>query len=62
MNKLSTWLYIAAGFSLILLHVAYIWTRRVNPDPAVADRIGIYIGLWIPTLLIVGKILEDRKK
>ena len=62
MNKLSTWLYIAAGISLILVHVAYIWTRMVNPDPAAAGRIGIYIGLWVPTLLITGKILEDRNK
>lgn len=62
MNKLSTWLYIAAGVSVIVVHVAYLCTRRMNPDPAVADRIGIYVGMWVPTLLIAGKIMEDRKK
>ena len=62
MNKLSTWLYILAGLSLIGVHVSFFLTRRINPDPAAADRIGIYIGLWVPSLLIVGKILEDRKK
>lgn len=60
MKKISTWLYIGAGISLLLVYAIWFYYKRI--DPAYAERFGIFIGLWIPTLLIAGKIMEDRGK
>ena len=60
MKKISTWLYIGAGVSLVFVYA--VWFFYKGTDIAYAERFGIFIGLWIPTLLIAGKIMEDRKK
>lgn len=60
MKKISTWLYIGAGVSLVLVYAVWFFYRTT--DPPHAERFGIFIGLWVPTLLIAGKIMEDRGK
>lgn len=60
MKKFSTWLYIGAGVSLIAVYAVWFICRET--DPAYAERFGIFVGIWIPTFLIAGKIMEDRKK
>lgn len=60
MRKISTWLYVGAGVSLVLVYAAWFFYRET--DPAYAERVGIFVGLWVPTLLIAGKIMEDRSK
>lgn len=60
MKKISAWLYAGAGISLILVYIAWFYYR--GSDPGYAERFGIFVGLWVPTLLIAGKIMEDRGK
>lgn len=59
MVKISTWLYIGSGISLIAVYAIWFFLRRT--DPAYAERFGIFVGIWIPTFLIAGKIMEDRE-
>jgi len=59
MNKtLSNISYIAGAISIpfsILL-----WFVVKGDDKGSGERWGIFVGLWSPTLLICGKVLEDR--
>ena len=41
-----------AGFLSIAASIA-IWTFYKGGDPAHAERFGIFVGLWAPTLLIL---------
>lgn len=50
--------YAAAGASVALS--IGIWSFRKGEDRATAERFGIFVGLWAPTLMVVGKVLEDR--
>lgn len=60
MTKISNWLYVGSAVSVLAVYG--IWFCFRGTDPAFAERFGIFIGLWVPTLLIAGKILEDRGK
>lgn len=60
MKRISTWLYIGAGVSLLAVYSVWFFYREA--DPAYAERFGTFVGLWIPTFLIAGKIMEDRNK
>jgi hypothetical protein len=31
-----------------------VWARRNEKNPANAERLGIFIGLWAPTFMIIG--------
>jgi len=35
-----------------------IWARRNEKNPANAERLGIFIGLWAPTFMIIGNALQ----
>jgi hypothetical protein len=35
-----------------------IWARRNEKNPANAERLGIFIGLWAPTFMIIGNGLH----
>ena len=35
-----------------------IWARRNEDNPANAERLGIFIGLWAPTFMIIGNGLH----
>ncbi len=39
-----------------------IWLVRRDADRGNAERFGIFVGLWAPTLAIFGKVLEDRER
>jgi len=51
--------YASAGASVVL-SIA-IWGIRRGDDRANSERFGIFIGLWAPTLMAVGKVMEDRE-
>jgi hypothetical protein len=56
----SSTLY-AASFASVALSIM-IWLLRRRQDRANAERFGIFVGLWAPTLLQLGKIVEDAEK
>lgn len=49
----------AASFASIGASIL-IWLLRRGGDRANAERFGIFVGLWAPTFMILGKVLEDR--
>ncbi len=64
-DKLEQWgitspVAYAASFASIALSIM-IWFLKRGDDRANAERFGIFVGLWAPTLLGIGKILEDRE-
>ena len=60
MNVTSDMAYIAAMASIMLSIVAWFTRREDNLDQA--ERLGIFIGLWAPTLAIFGRALEDQER
>jgi hypothetical protein len=52
--------YIAAISSVVLSIV--MWFRNRGDDPAHAERFGIFVGLWAPTLAILGHALEENER
>lgn len=52
--------YIASALSIILSIAT--WTFRRGDDPANAERFGIFVGLWAPTLAILGRALEEEER
>ena len=52
--------YTAAAAS-ILLSIG-IWSAYKNEEPGHAERFGIFVGLWAPTLAILGVALEMEEK
>ncbi|MEM8530945.1 MAG: hypothetical protein AAGF95_08890 [Chloroflexota bacterium] len=60
LNVTSDMAYIAAMASIILSIVAWFTRREDNLDQA--ERLGIFIGLWAPTLAIFGRALEDQER
>ena len=37
-----------------------LWFLVKGEDKSSGERWGIFVGLWAPTLMICGKVLEDR--
>ncbi|NOK58186.1 MAG: hypothetical protein GFH25_541210n32 [Chloroflexi bacterium AL-N10] len=60
LNVTSDMAYIAAMASIVLSIVAWFTRRGDNLDQA--ERLGIFIGLWAPTLAIFGRALEDQER
>jgi hypothetical protein len=56
LKGLSAFCFIA-GFLSILASVA-IWMYLKHPDPAHAERFGIFVGLWAPTFFILSDRLD----
>lgn len=56
----SNMAYIAAISSVVLSIVT--WFRQREGDRAHAERFGIFIGLWAPTLAILGRALEENER
>ncbi|NJK81730.1 MAG: hypothetical protein HC876_23505 [Chloroflexaceae bacterium] len=52
--------YIAALGS-IFLSIA-LWVFRRGEDTANAERFGIFVGLWAPTLAVLGRALEEKER
>jgi hypothetical protein len=38
-----------------------VWARRNEKNPANAERLGIFIGLWAPTFMIIGNALHVQE-
>ncbi|MEL6149585.1 MAG: hypothetical protein AAFV33_00655 [Chloroflexota bacterium] len=38
-----------------------IWFLQRGEDRSRAERFGIFVGLWAPTLMIMGKAIEDSE-
>jgi hypothetical protein len=50
---------VAYGMALAsILGSIAVWARRNEKDPANAERLGIFIGLWAPTFMIIGNGLK----
>ena len=56
----SSALYTASLLS-VGLSIA-IWTLKRGEDRANAERFGIFVGLWAPTLMAMGKVVEDHER
>lgn len=50
-----------AGLASVFLSIA-IWFLRREDDRSNAERFGIFVGLWAPTLMIMGKAIEDSER
>ncbi len=59
-NITSDIAYLAAVGS-IFLSIA-LWFMKRQDDPAQAERFGIFVGLWAPTLSILGRALEENER
>lgn len=53
-------MYLAA-FASVALSIA-MWFTKKEDDRANAERFGIFVGLWAPTLLELGKVIEDDER
>jgi hypothetical protein len=51
--------YVAALGSIAASIVAWAW--RNEDDAANAERLGIFIGLWAPTFLLIGNSLKSEE-
>jgi hypothetical protein len=60
LNITSDMAYIAAAFS-ILLSIG-LWLTRRDEDSAHAERFGIFVGLWAPTLATLGNALANAER
>lgn len=50
-----------AALASILLSIT-VWFLRRDEDAGHAERFGIFIGLWAPTLAIFGHALEQHER
>lgn len=56
----STMAY-GASFASIFLSIL-VWNFRRSEDAAHAERFGIFVGLWAPTLAIFGLALQENER
>jgi len=54
--------YIASLVSVILSLVLWFLPADDETKKARGERFAIFVGLWPPTLAVVGKVLEDRAR
>jgi hypothetical protein len=51
---------LAYGAGVVSIAGAIIaWAMRNDENPANAERLGIFIGLWAPTFMIIGNALQQ---
>lgn len=58
---LSSDMAYGAAFASILASIV-IWVLRRGTDDAHAERFGIFVGLWAPTFMIIGRSLEENER
>jgi hypothetical protein len=51
----------AGSLLSILLSIA-VWLLVRGEDRAGAERFGIFVGLWAPTVMVLAKAVEDAEK
>lgn len=49
-----------ASLASVLLSIG-LWFLQRSEDRSRAERFGIFVGLWAPTLMIMGKAVEDSE-
>lgn len=54
--------YFASLFSVVLSLVLWFLPADEEAKKARGERFAIFVGLWPPTLAIIGKVLEDRAR
>jgi len=54
--------YFASLISVILSLVLWFLPADDETKKARGERFAIFVGLWPPTLAVVGKVLEDRAR
>jgi hypothetical protein len=59
LNITSSMVY-SASLASIVLSIA-VWSIRRGDDAAHAERFGIFVGLWAPTLAIFGHALDQHE-
>ena len=59
LNITSEMAYIASGASIALS--IGIWILNQDDDRPHAERFGIFVGLWAPTLAILGNVLDQHE-
>jgi len=60
LNITSSMVY-SASLASIVLSIA-VWSMRRGDDAAHAERFGIFVGLWAPTLAIFGHALDQHEQ
>ena len=61
-SQVSYVCYIASLFSVALSLLIWFRASGEAEEKATTQRLAIFVGLWPPTLAIVGKVLEDRAR
>ncbi len=51
-----------AGALLSVLLSIGVWLFYRTEDRPGAERFGIFVGLWAPTVMVLGKIMQDAEK
>ena len=54
MNRFKACIILAAGLSFLLS--IYLW---FGGDPIVGKQQGMFVGLWVPSILSLGTLLKD---
>jgi len=57
MSSIGKGCYAASLISVLLSILT--WNSRKNEDQAHAERFGIFIGLWAPTLAVAGLVADS---
>ncbi len=60
MHITSDMAYLASIGSIVLSIVS--WAMKKPEDVGSAERFGIFVGLWAPTLAILGRALEEQEQ
>ena len=59
-SGVSSSLLYSASLLSVILSIA-IWVLKRGDDRGHAERFGIFVGLWAPTLMAMGKVVEDHE-
>jgi len=57
MSSIGKGCYAASLISIMFSIIT--WNSRKNDDQAHAERFGIFIGLWAPTLAVAGLVADN---
>lgn len=60
----SSGLYLAGMLSILISLVEFVtglFGGKFTKGPR-WERMGVFVGLWVPTFLLLGKIMEDRER
>lgn len=61
-SQLAYICYFGSLFSVLLSVVLWLIPADDEAKKARGERLAIFVGLWPPTLAVVGKVIEDRAR